>query len=115
MSLTINLTASEEARLSEAANRTGLAPAAYVEKMVREKLPAEAGDKKAAVMEKLRQWQSQDNTSLRPEVPTADLFARWAEEDAKLTDEEREADDRFWEEFMAGINQTRSDLGMRLL
>ena len=39
MSLMINLTPAEEAQLSAAAMQTGIAPEAFVEKLVREHLP----------------------------------------------------------------------------
>ena len=32
-----------------------------------------------------------------------------------MTDEEMEAEDRLWEEFQKGINETRAAAGMRLL
>ncbi len=50
-----------------------------------------------------------------PDVPTSTLFARWAEEDARMTNEEREAEDRLWQDFVDGINRTRDSLGMRRL
>ena len=34
-----------------------------------------------------------------PDRSTADLFAEWARGDAHMTDEERDAEDRLWEEI----------------
>lgn len=111
--LVIDLTSDEAARLAAAAQQTGLAPAEFARKLVTEHLPD--ADSMEALHAKLREWQAQDGTSLMPSVPTQTLFAQWAEEDARMTDEEREAEDRFWEEFERGINETRAALGMRQL
>jgi microcystin degradation protein MlrC len=113
MPLTIDLTSDEEARLAAAAQRTGLAPAEFARKLVTDHLPD--ADPMEALNAKLREWQAQDGTPLMPDVPTRILFAQWAEEDAGMTDAEREAEDRFWEEFERGINETRAALGMRQL
>jgi len=52
---------------------------------------------------KLHKWQEQDGTRLMPDIPTQTLFAQWAEEDAQMTAEEREAEDRLWEDFEKGL------------
>ena len=114
MSLTINLTPAEQAQLAVAAMQTGLEPEAFAAKLVREHLPS-AAPSNIELDAKLRQLQEQDGTKLMPSRTTAELFAQWAEEDAKMTDEEREAEDRFWEDFQKGINETRAALGMRQL
>lgn len=76
---------------------------------------AEAAQPEDIVAAKLRQWQAQDSKSLMPDIPTHTLFAQWAEEDAQMTDDEREAEDRLWEDVQKGINETRATLGMRCL
>ena len=38
-----------------------------------------------------------------------------AEEDASMTDAERGAEDRLWEEFLKSLNATRAALGSRQL
>ena len=48
---------------------------------------------------KLYRWQHQDGVVLMPEIPTQMLFAQWAEEDARMTDAEREAEDRLWKDM----------------
>jgi len=50
-----------------------------------------------ALYAKLHLWQQQDGASLMPDIPAQTLFTQWAEEDAKMTDEEREAERRLWE------------------
>ena len=56
-----------------------------------------------ALYAKLHLWQEQDNAPLMPDVPAQTLFAEWAEEDAKMTDEEREAERRLWESIVQGL------------
>jgi len=111
----IDLTPALEARLSAAARQTGLAPAELVRRLVEEHLPSLVASDESALDALLRQRQEQDGTVLMPDIATQTLFAQWAEEDARMTDEEREAEDRFWQDFEKGINETRSALGMRLL
>lgn len=112
-SLIINLTPAEEAQLSAAAMQTGLPPEAFAEKLVRDHLPTTI-----VVNElngKLLQRQAQDQVKLVPSRTAADIFAQWEIEAEGMTDAERDAEDRFWEDFQQGINETRSALGMRQL
>jgi PHD/YefM family antitoxin component YafN of YafNO toxin-antitoxin module len=67
------------------------------------------------VRAKLRQWQKETNTVTSPAIPAGELFAQWAAEDVNMTDEEKEAEDRLWEDVQSGINETRAALGMRQL
>jgi len=114
MSLLINLTPDEEAMLSSAAMQTGLDPEAFAARLVREHLPV-AAPLESELDIKLSHWHRQDNTNLMPTRTTAELFAEWDKEDAKMMDEEREAEDQLWEVFQKGINETRAALGMRQL
>jgi hypothetical protein len=82
----------------------------------------EATDPRDRVNALLAQWQAADNTPLRPpiptrpgETPTQALFRMWEEEDAHMTDEEREAEDRLWEEIQQSLNGERAKTGMRTL
>jgi hypothetical protein len=130
MTLTIELSPDEEARLARAAAQEGLDPAALARKLLTERLPAGAGadssNGEAALppQEKVRallaRWQAQDNTPVIPgpeplpgETPTEALFRTWDEEDARMTEEERAAAERLWEDFQRGVNETREALGMR--
>ncbi len=97
MSITINLTAGEEAQLSAAATQNGLAPEALAEKLVREHLPT--ADPAYELTKKLRERQAQDRVNLMPSRSAAELFAQWDEEAAQMTDEEREAEDRIYAEI----------------
>jgi hypothetical protein len=108
-----------------------------VERIVRERAAAEgvsvddllartfaaasnAGEAERRVRALLAQWQAEDRTPAAPSPhapgsapPGEALFARWRELDAAMTDEEREAEDRLWEEVQRGLDETRALLGMR--
>jgi len=107
MNLIIDLTPSEETRLSAAPKQSGLAPAEWVKKLVEEHLPALSATDEDALDAELRHWQEQDGTVLRPHTPTQTLFAQWAEEDARMTYEEREAEDRLWEDLEKSLLENR--------
>ena len=98
MTLTLDLSPAEEARLAAAARQKGLAPAALVKALVTEHLPEHA-----------------PAPADPPEDPTLALFAQWSQEDAQKTPAETAQEDRLWEEFENGINETRDALGMRRL
>src|SRR4051812_19739044 len=80
-----------------------------------------AGDATQRVQELLAQWQAEDRTPEAPHdgpdgAPAGHLpFARWRELDATMTEAEREAEDRLWEDVQRGIDETRAALGMRRL
>lgn len=113
MSLLINLTSAEEAQLSDAASQTGMAPEAYVAKLVRAQLPrANTVDDLDA---RLRERQQGDKVKLMPTRTAAELFAEWDRQGALMTEDERKAEEQLWEDFQMGINKTRAELGMRLL
>ena len=72
-----------------------------------EKPPLPTGDIPLERVQKLlAQWQTEDNKPLFPpvptlprETPTRALFRVWEEEDACMTEEEKVAEDRLWEEM----------------
>ena len=110
-----------------------------VEKVVRERAAAEgvsvddllartfvagrdAGNPETRVRALLAQWQTEDSMGSRlpphetdRELSGAAQFAQWRELDAAMTDAEREAEDRLWDEVARGIDETRALLGMRQL
>jgi len=68
----------------------------------------------------LAQWQAEDRTPLRTppptragETPTRALFRKWAEEDADMTEEEKDAEDQLWEDIEKGIKENSLALGTR--
>jgi hypothetical protein len=70
----------------------------------------------------LAKWRAEDNTptpspipTRNGETPTQALFRKWEEEDALMTEEEREQETQFWEEFQESINNERKKAGMRKL
>ena len=118
MTVIIDLTPIEEAQLSAAAKETGLDPTEFVKKLVRDHLPVLPLDKTDNKVDyeveeldaRLRRWQEQDGASLMPDVSTQSLFAQWAAEDAQMSDEEREAEDRLWEDLEKGHAENSRDL-----
>lgn len=46
---------------------------------------------------------------------TEALFRQWDEEDAHMTEEERQEEDAFWDKFTQGVDESRRAAGMRLL
>lgn len=110
-----------------------------VEKIVRERAAAEGlsvndllvrtfgadkgwNDAEMRVRALLAQWQTRDTLHVHPplqapaEVADGDtLFRRWRELDAVMTEEEREAEDRLWQDIQRGIDDTRVLLGMQPL
>lgn len=115
MTVTVNLTPAEEARLSSEAIQYGLAPAELVAKVLREHLTSDTGVKQQAVLSKLHRWQKETGTETSPVVSVRELFAQWNVEASGMTDAEHEAEDRIWDDFERGINETRASLGMRQL
>ena len=122
MTLTIELNPEEEARLASAAASAGLEPAVLARKLLSERLPTAAAapvSPQEKVRALLRQWQAQDNTPaviagpepLPGETATEALFRKWDEEDARMTEEEREAEDRLWSEVEQGLAENH---GLRL-
>lgn len=118
--ITIELAPDQEARLTAAAKQEGLDPAVLARKFVIEQLPGASPVEQ--VRAKLRQWQAQDNTPvvagpepLPGETPTQALFRKWDEEDARMTEEEREAEDRLWEGIEKDLDENGAELRLRRL
>ena len=93
MTITIELTPSQEARLAAEAQREGSDPAKVVERLVLDHLPA------------LSAATGRD--------PMLALFAKWDEEDAGMTSAEVSEENRTWEEFKTNINPARDTAGAR--
>ncbi|BDI29834.1 hypothetical protein CCAX7_18850 [Capsulimonas corticalis] len=93
MTVTIDLSPTEEAQLTQEAERAGLDTAGLVKQLVTQHLAPIAGD--------------QD--------PTLQLFAQWEKEDAQMTSEEIAQEQKLWSEFERNTNETREQLGMRQL
>lgn len=115
MSITINLTPTEEARLSTEAMQNGLATEELVQKLLREHLTAKPKPQVETVQARLRQWQEETRTETLPATSVRELFARWAEEDAQKTNEEIAADEHLWQDYRKGIDDERRGAGMRTL
>jgi len=96
MTLMIDLTPEEEARLRSAARRDGVDPVELARKLVTDNLPAAPAGP-------------------RGEDPTLALFRQWEEEDANMTSEELEDAQRELDEFKEHLNEERRRAGMRIL
>jgi hypothetical protein len=95
MTLTIELTPTEEAQLTAAACQAGLAPAALARQLVTEHLPPLTPD--------------------TPEDPTLALFAQWDADDAQMTPEDIAAAHRDYDTFTQRMNAERARAGARIL
>ena len=115
MSILVNLTPTEEARLATEATLSGLEASELAAKLLREHLMSEPVPSADMVRAKLRQWQVETETETFPTTSAHDLFAQWAQEDADKTDEEIAANDRLWEDYQEGIDDERRKAGMRTL
>ena len=98
MTLTIDLTPTEEAQITAVAHSTGLSPAEAARKLLTQNLPSVS-----------------ENISQTMEDPTLALFAQWKAEDAQMTPEEAAEEQQLWEQFEQNVNETRDTLGMRHL
>jgi hypothetical protein len=113
MGLVITLSPEEERQLAEDAKQQGLEPSDYASKLLKGNLRPMTSEEKA--LAKIREWQEAEGMKLGPHRTAREHFAQLEAEAASMTDEELEAEDRLWEEFMKGINETRAAMGMRLL
>jgi hypothetical protein len=87
MSLTIELSPDEQARLDAAAEQEGLAPAEFARKVLTDHLPPLA-------------------VALQPEDPRLALFHQWEQEGTTRTPEEAARENDLWEQFQANVNET---------
>ncbi|MBI3946548.1 MAG: hypothetical protein HY321_11560 [Armatimonadetes bacterium] len=92
MTLTVELTPEEEARLAAAARSQGIGVEECVRKLLAKHLPP-----------------------AKPGQATLDLLARWLDEDATDDPEEIRKAEEEWEEFKRNINETRAAAGARIV
>ena len=122
MTISIELSPAEEARLAEEARRKGVDISSLVRGYVSqppEKQPASL----AASTSGSGLLGNGNSSATRPRIPLTaspediernmQMFARWAEEDAKLTPEEREEDARISAEIEAVLLANPRDLRLR--
>jgi hypothetical protein len=113
MKIEIQLTAREETQLAEVAQRNGLSPEEWLRQLALESLTNAPINDQDELDGKLRRWQAQDGVKLNPNIPASELFARWAEEDARMTEEERNAEGRLWEDIERGLAENRRTLRLK--
>ena len=94
----------------------------YIARLLQAAVPDTSADSLARIRSLLAEWQKQDNTPIA--LPAANegalsaseaLFRQWEQEDATLTDEERQAQEELWQQFQLGINAERAAAGMRAI
>jgi hypothetical protein len=99
MTLQIELTPEEEARLTAAAQEQGVDPAECARRVLSEHLPPiDSEDRSAKAKDR-----------------TIELFEQWEAEDATDDPEEIARRIQEWEELKAGLNANRAATGERLL
>jgi hypothetical protein len=93
----------------------------YLARLLREaRGPITAPTPVAHVRTLLAQWQQLDNTPTAAPAPndgsltpSEALFREWEQEDASLTEAERQANDELWRQFQREMNAERTAIGMR--
>ena len=98
MTLTVELSPAEDARLQEAARAEGVEPAELTRRILDAHLPVASAE-----------------PVLQPGDATLALLKQWQEEDAKMTPEEVEAARIDLEEFTHNMNAERDRAGARRL
>ena len=93
MTLKLELSPEQEARLTRLAQHEGLDPVEVVKRLVTDHLPELESD-------------------TEPD-PTLALFAQWDREDQNLTQVEIDEENRTWEDFKTNINAERDRAGTR--
>lgn len=98
----------------------GISANDYIARLLEATTPTAESDPVARVRGLLHDWQQQDHTpSAAPApndgslTPSEALFRQWEQEDASLTDEERQTAEEWWQEFQRDINAERAAAGMR--
>ena len=99
MNLEIPFTPAEEARLSEAARQSGIAPAEFVRRLALRYLVPESTHAEDDMDSKLSAWKEKESTGVSSEEAARQLFARWAEEDARMTPDEEAQNERIYAEI----------------
>ncbi len=111
MNLRIDLSPTEAAQLSAAAQASGLTPEALVKKLLHTYLPTRPD---AATLDALLvEWQAQEETPLVLDMPAATLEAQWAQEDARMTEAEQAEEDRLWAELEPALTESPRVLQLR--
>ena len=107
MSLTVDFTPNEEARIQAAARQEGVEPADVLKSLVAQHLPPLDETWRS----KLRHWQEQEGLHLPPVIPARELFSKQDGEYQAMTEAERDAEDQLWVEIEAALN--RGNLNLR--
>ena len=113
MTIIVELTSAEEARLSMEAGQYGLEAADLATRLLRDHLDSDSRTPAEMVQAKLRQWQNETETETFPATSAHELFARWADEDAPKTDDDVGANRRLRRDYQTSTDEERSGAGMK--
>ena len=106
--MNVDFTSTEQARIQAEAQRQGMDPAQMLRHIVLEHLPtAQPGQDWRA---RLREWQEQDGIQLMTTTPAGELFSPWEAEYQQMTERERRAEDRLWEELEDALDKAVLEL-----
>jgi hypothetical protein len=104
------------------AQAAGITPSDYVARLLGAGTPSAPSTPVERVRFLLQEWQQEDHTptaALPPNdgslTPSEALFRQWEHEDARLTDEERQAEEERWQQFQQDIDAERVAADMRPL
>ncbi len=118
--MSLELNPDVERQVVERARAAGTTVSDYIARLLQAAAPVAALDPAARVRSLLYQWQQQDHTPTAAPAPndgtltpSEALFRQWEQEDATLTDEERQVEEERWQQFQQGINAQRLASGMR--
>lgn len=120
--MTLEIAPDVAREIRENAAREGVSESDYLARLMQsarltptDNFAVASADPAARVRALLTKLQEADGMPFAPTIPAKTLFAQWDAEDANMTDEEREAEDRIWENYMQRLNETRATFGLRLL
>jgi hypothetical protein len=109
-----------ERQVVACAQAAGVTANDYIARLLEAATPTAASDAVARVRGLLHDWQQQDHTSTAAPAPndgsltpSEALFRQWEQEDASLTEEERQAEEERWQQSQQGNNAERVAADMR--
>jgi hypothetical protein len=118
--VSLELNPEVERQVLERARAAGTTASDYIAQLLQAYTTIASPNPIARVHGLLNQWQFQDRSPTSAPAPndgtfTASeaLFRQWEREDANLTDEERQAEEKRWQQFQRDINSDRVASGMR--
>ena len=109
----IDLTPAEEKRVAAAARQAGIEPTELIKRVALAHLSEPRAEIGRELDVQLREWQQIDRTDLTPVISTQSLVAQWLEENAHISDSERQAEERLWEVIERELLGSRGSVTLR--